>query len=71
MGLNQTPIDVFAAEPFGFIEEYERALLKPLYGNIAVRFVSLATLIKMKELAGRPQDKLDIDQLRLLLNNEH
>ncbi len=57
------PIDVFVTEPFDFDVEYERALVKPL-GAIAIRFVSIPTLIRMKELAGRPQDKIDIDYLR-------
>ncbi len=57
------PIDVFVTEPFDFDVEYDRALVKPL-GAIAVRFVSIPTLIRMKELAGRPQDKIDIDYLR-------
>lgn len=61
----QTPIDVFVAEPFDFDEEYARALVKPL-GDIAVRFVSIPALIRMKELANRPQDKIDIDYLRKL-----
>ncbi len=57
------PIDVFVTEPFDFDVEYDRALVKPL-GAIAVRFVSIPTLIRMKELAGRPQDRIDIDYLR-------
>jgi hypothetical protein len=61
----ETPIDVFVTEPFDFDEEYGRALVKPL-GAIAVRFVSIPSLIRMKELAGRPQDKIDIDYLRKL-----
>jgi hypothetical protein len=60
-----TPIDVFVTEPFDFDEEYGRALVKPL-GAIAVRFVSIPTLIRMKELAGRPQDRIDIEYLRKL-----
>ena len=61
----ETPIDVFVTEPFDFDEEYGRALVKPL-GAIAVRFVSIPSLIRMKELAGRPQDKIDIEYLRKL-----
>jgi len=60
-----TPIDVFVTEPFDFDAEYDRALVKPL-GAIAVRFVSIPTLIRMKEVAGRPQDRIDIDYLRKL-----
>lgn len=61
----ETPIDVFVTEPFAFDEEYARALVKPL-GSIALRFVSIPSLIRMKEIAGRPQDKIDIEYLRKL-----
>ena len=61
----ETPIDVFVTEPFDFDQEYARALVKPL-GSVAVRFVSIPTLIQMKELAGRPQDQIDIEYLRKL-----
>ena len=60
-----TPVDVFVTESFDFDEEYARALVKPL-GSVAVRFVSIPSLIRMKEIAGRPQDKIDIDYLRKL-----
>lgn len=60
-----TPVDVFVTEPFDFDQEYARALVKPL-GPVAVRFVSIPTLIRMKEAAGRPQDKIDIEYLRKL-----
>ena len=62
----ETPVDVFVDEPFSFDEEYERALLKPLYGTVDVRFVSLPTLIKMKREVGRPEDLNDVEQLRKL-----
>lgn len=59
----ETPVDVFVTEPFDFEDEYARALVKPL-GLVAVRFVTIPTLIRMKELAGRPHDRIDIDYLR-------
>ena len=61
----ETPVDVFVIEPFEFEQEFSASLKKPL-GNISVRFVSVPTLIRMKEAAGRTQDKLDIDELRML-----
>jgi hypothetical protein len=64
----ETSIDVFVHEPFAFDEEYSNALAKPLHGSTVVRFVSLRTLIHMKELAGRPQDLIDIQNLRLRLD---
>lgn len=65
-----TPIDLFVEEPFPFDEEHRRALVKPLYGTIEVRFVSLHTLIRMKEATGRPQDQVDADQLRARLEDD-
>ena len=35
-------------------------------GPLAVRFVSIPSLIRMKEIADRPQDKIDIEYLRKL-----
>jgi hypothetical protein len=65
----ETSIDIFVQEPFPFEEEYARALIKPLYGTIEVRFVSIPTLIKMKEAAGREQDRIDIEHLRTRLED--
>lgn len=61
----ETPVDVFVIEPFDFDSEFSQSSAK-LLGGIAVHFVSIPTLIRMKETAGRTQDKLDIDELRLL-----
>ena len=66
----QTPIDLFVSEPFPFEPEYERALVKPLYEQIPVRFVSARTLIAMKEAVGRAQDRVDVENLRLRLEEE-
>ncbi len=66
----ETPIDIFVEEPFPFDEEYDRALVKPLYGRLEVRFVSLPTLIRLKESAGRLQDQIDIEQLRMVLEDD-
>jgi len=65
----ETPIDLFVREPFPFDEEYQRALVKPLRGSIPVRFVSIPTLIRMKEAAGRPHDRIDIEHLRMMLED--
>jgi hypothetical protein len=66
----ETPIDVFVSEPFPFDEEYSRALVKPLLTSMHVRFVSLPTLIAMKATAGRPQDLIDIEHLRMRPTND-
>lgn len=66
----ETPIDIFVYEPFPFEDEYAKALIKPLYGTIDVRFVSIPTLIAMKEAAGREQDRIDIEHLRMRLEDD-
>lgn len=60
-----TPIDVFVTEPFDFEETYAKAVVADVNG-VEVRIVDLATLIVMKEAAGRPVDLDDVRQLRLL-----
>jgi len=62
----ETPIDIFVTEPFDFEGEYQQALIKPL-GKITIRFVTIPTLIKMKQEAGRKEDKIDIEYLQSLL----
>jgi hypothetical protein len=64
----ETPVDMFVTEPFDFENEYGRALVKPL-GRIEVRFVSIQTLIRMKEAANRAQDRIDIEYLRMRLED--
>ena len=66
----ETPIDIFVHEPFPFDQEFSNALVKPLYGLIEVRFVSIPTLIRMKEEAGREQDRIDIVHLRMRLSDD-
>ena len=44
------------------------ALAKPL-ASINVRFVSIPTLIQMKQAAGRAQDLIDIEQLQMRLED--
>lgn len=66
----ETPIDIFVREPFPFDYEYARALIKPLYEAVEVRFVSIPTLIKMKEAADREQDRIDIAHLRMRLEDD-
>ena len=64
----ETPVDVFVAEPFDFDREHRDALVKPL-GSVDVRFVSIRALIAMKEAAGRPQDKSDVNHPRKRLED--
>lgn len=57
-------------EPFPFDAEYRQALMKPLAGAGPVRFVSIGTLIRMKEAAGRTQDRVDVEHLQMRLRDE-
>ncbi len=66
----ETPIDIFVREPFEFEVEYARALIKPLYARLEVRFVALPALIKMKEEAGREQDRVDLEHLRMRMDDD-
>jgi flagellar assembly factor FliW len=66
----ETSVDVFVTEPFSFDEEYERALITPLHEKLPIRFVSLPTLIRMKQQADRPQDRADIEQLLARKEND-
>jgi len=63
-----TSVDVFVTEPFDFDAEYDNALKGELAPGLLVRFVSIPTLIRMKEAAGRPRDLDDIQHLRWILS---
>ena len=65
----ETSVDVFVHEPFAFDLEYDAALSAELLPGLVVRFVSIPTLIRMKEVAGRPLDLDDIRHLRCLLED--
>lgn len=60
-------VDIFVTEPFDFAAEHAAALQAELVSGVTVRFVSIPTLIAMKELAGRPRDRDDIEHLRLIM----
>ena len=64
----ETPLDVFVIEPFNFDEEYRRAyssaVKAPGMEPTLARYVTLETLIQMKETAARTQDLEDVRHLR-------
>jgi hypothetical protein len=64
-----TPVDLFVYEPFDFAHEYDVALRGELLPGLVVRFVSIPTLIRMKQAAGRPRDLDDIQHLQWLHEN--
>ena len=62
----RTPIDVFVYEPFDFANEYARAKVERVFANITAPIVSYESLLKMKQLAARDRDLIDVEQLRKL-----
>jgi hypothetical protein len=62
----ETPVDVFATEPFDFVAEYERSLVQEVAPGVPVRILALDTLVRLKRAAGRPRDNADLAELRLL-----
>jgi hypothetical protein len=65
----ETRVDLFAAEPFDFDQEYDNALVGEIVPGLYIRFVRIETLIRMKEATGREKDREDVRQLRRLLEN--
>jgi len=59
-----TSVDVFVDEPFEFDAEYANAMVGEIAPQLAVRFVSIPTLIRMKEAVARPVDLDDVEHLR-------
>jgi hypothetical protein len=65
-----TAVDVFHKEPFDFDTEYGRAMIGEISPDLAVRFVCIPTLIRMKEAVGRPIDRDDAGHLRRILEDD-
>ena len=63
-------VDLFVTEPFDFDAEYGAALQAELSPGTVVRFVSIPTLIGMKQLANRARDRDDIEHLRAILEEQ-
>ena len=59
-------VDLFVENPIDFEELWSRSELVPLSGTTA-RVASIPDLIRLKQLAGRPEDALDIEALRAIL----
>lgn len=66
----ETPLDVFVSYDFDFDQEYRNALQGEILPDINTRFLSLETLIRMKEQAGRNKDLDDIQHLRWILDEK-
>ena len=63
-------VDVFVSNPFDFDTEYEAAMRGELAPGLTVRFVSIPTLIAMKQVANRPRDLDDIEHLRAIMEEQ-
>ncbi len=61
-----THVDIFAANPLDFEATFEQAVRREIADGVEITVISLDDLIYLKELAGRPQDRLDIEYLRRL-----
>ena len=60
----RTPSDIFVYEPFDFAKEYAAAITLEVCPGAIASVVSLDTLLKMKQEAGRQQDLIDIEELQ-------
>jgi len=58
-------VDIFLSNPTDFEDAYARRQLIPV-GDTAISAVSLDTLIRMKEAAGRPRDLEDVRHLKMI-----
>ena len=63
----ETTLDFFVTEPFDFEAEYRQTSNIELDRDLAVKVVSIPTLIEMKRRAGRDKDKDDIQHLLWIL----
>jgi len=59
-------IDIFIASPIPFGDLWRDTLRVEISSGLRVPVASVAHLIRLKELAGRPQDLADIERLREL-----
>ena len=60
-----TPVDVFVDDPLGFDDAYRRGSYFPLSDNLDVPVCSYEDLIRLKLLAGRPSDLVDLNELKI------
>ncbi|QOC21485.1 nucleotidyltransferase [Wenzhouxiangella sp. AB-CW3] len=63
----ETTVDVFVDEPFDFDTEHESAEIHPIGAGVDVPFISIESLIDMKEQVGRDRDRDDVTHLRWIL----
>jgi len=61
-------INVFVKCPFDFADEYAKAKWMEMEGGVRIPFVGLDCLLRMKAMAARPKDLLDIQYLERIRN---
>jgi hypothetical protein len=61
-----TEVDLFVEPPFDFEQAYSRTHRAELSPGVAVTFVGLSDLLRMKRSAGRPRDLEDVAGLEEL-----
>jgi hypothetical protein len=65
-----TEIDLFLEPPIDFDAAYRRAFFQEVASGTVATFCGLDDLIALKTLSGRPEDRDDIQKLRLLRKDE-
>ena len=68
--VNGMVVDIFAKCPFDFEDEYANAKWMEIDGGTQVPFVGLDCLLRMKEIAARPKDLVDIEYLERARNEK-
>jgi hypothetical protein len=58
-------VDLFVEAPLDFASGYPAAPRMELLPNLPAAFISYPDLLRLKRQAGRPQDLLDIEKLRI------
>ncbi len=58
-----TPVNIVTQVAFDFPREYDRAMRSEILPGVEVGFLSISALIRLKERAGRPRDRDDIQHL--------
>lgn len=61
-----TEIDLFVELPLDFETAYRRAIRKEVAPGVVATFIGIEDLRRLKQRAGRPQDLLDLENLKSL-----